>query len=105
MEFRSLGSLLRGESNQGRARIYGAYFGFQRAVIDGNWKLIHYPVAKVFRLFDLTSDPDELHDLADDPAQAGRLAEMKWILGEEMKSQADPLVREQSLVPASAQGT
>jgi arylsulfatase A-like enzyme len=44
-------------------------------IADASWKLVH---AAGFRsmLFDLANDPDELHDLGDDPAYAGECARL-----------------------------
>ena len=42
----------------------------------GRWKY-HYYVGYAPELFDLEKDPEELHDLAGDPAHAGILAEME----------------------------
>jgi len=101
MEFSSLLPLLHGDTQKGRDQIYAAYFGFQRAVIVGDWKLVHYPVPKVFRLFNLAADPDEMDDLAADPAQALRLTELKKALTAQMQAHDDPLLRGESLMPKS----
>ncbi|MDZ4779139.1 MAG: sulfatase-like hydrolase/transferase [Planctomycetia bacterium] len=50
--------------------IYGAYLNLQRAVIHDGYKLIVYPRVRRTRLYQLTNDPDEMHDLALDPALA-----------------------------------
>ena len=42
-----------------------------RMVHDGRHKLIYYPVGHRVQLFDLQTDPDELHDLVDDAGYAG----------------------------------
>jgi arylsulfatase A-like enzyme len=42
-------------------------------VIADQWKLIVYPKTGITRLFDLKSDPLEINDLSDDPAQASRI--------------------------------
>ncbi|WP_353827681.1 sulfatase-like hydrolase/transferase [Agromyces sp. SYSU T0242] len=42
---------------------------------DERWKLLYYPTQPP-QLFDLHDDPDELRDLAGDPAHAGRLADL-----------------------------
>lgn len=71
IEFQSLVPLLKGEDG-GLDAVYAAYTKTQRAVIDDGWKLILYPNAKTARLFNLTEDPQEIHDLAADPAMEGR---------------------------------
>ena len=48
----------------------------QRAVTDGRWKLIRYPLIDHTQLFDLASDPDELLNLAERPQQAERVQEL-----------------------------
>ena len=76
-EFNSLLPLLRGETTSSKyASIYGAYLQLQRCVVSDNWKLIFYPAAGVTRLYDLTSDPLELKDLAGEPSQTGRKKEL-----------------------------
>ncbi len=57
-------------SGPGRDALCAAYMDCQRMATDGRWKLIAYRVAGRDRhqLFDLLNDPDELHDLAGDPA-------------------------------------
>jgi hypothetical protein len=39
-----------------------------------NWKFIRWPEYDVEQFFDLTRDPDEIHDLAGDAASAPRVA-------------------------------
>ncbi|BCS31766.2 acetylglucosamine-6-sulfatase [Luteitalea sp. TBR-22] len=45
-------------------------------VIGSAWKYVEYPEHGHRQLFSLRDDPDELHDLARDPAHAGRVASM-----------------------------
>ncbi len=71
IEFQSVRPLLAGEKG-GLDAVYAAYMDKQRAVIHDGWKLILYPEAKVAKLFHLTADPQELKDLAADPAMADR---------------------------------
>jgi len=71
IEFQSLLSLLKG-GNGGLDAVYAAYTQTQRAVIDDGWKLILYPKAKTARLFNLADDPQEMNDLAGDPAMKDR---------------------------------
>ena len=53
-----------------------AYLGKQRAIRDARWKLICYPAVDVTQLFDLHADPDETRNLADDPTQRDRVADL-----------------------------
>jgi arylsulfatase A-like enzyme len=71
IEFQSIRPLLAGEKG-GLDAVYAAYMDQQRAVIHDGWKLILYPDAKVAKLFHLTEDPQEIKDLAADPAMAAR---------------------------------
>lgn len=71
VEFQSVRPLLTGE-NGGLDAVYAAYMDTQRAVIHNGWKLILYPKAKIAKLHHLTEDPQEMKDLASDPAMAGR---------------------------------
>ncbi len=59
-----------------RSTLFTSYRECQRAVRDDRWKLIRYPHINKTQLFDLHSDPDELHDLAFDPAQSSRIGAM-----------------------------
>jgi arylsulfatase A-like enzyme len=43
-------------------------------VVRRNWKFIRWPEYDVEQFFDLTRDPDEIHDLAGDAASAPRVA-------------------------------
>ncbi|MEN9359304.1 MAG: hypothetical protein RL095_839 [Verrucomicrobiota bacterium] len=94
VEFKSLLPLLRPQPPPHHAAIYGCYSrDLQRCVIDQGWKLIHYPKAGVSMLFDLARDPDELRDLAAEPAQAERLAVLRRRLAELESEMGDPLVK------------
>ena len=73
VEFQSLRPLLRGEkSPAARESIYGAYLELQRAITHDGWKLMVYPKANVVRLYHVAADPEEMRDLAADPAHAER---------------------------------
>jgi len=47
------------------------------ALVQKDWKYFYWPAFKREQLFDLRSDPIEENDLAEDPAQADKLAEMR----------------------------
>jgi arylsulfatase A-like enzyme len=74
--FRSLMPVVKGEREGNYDAVYGAYLDGQRAVIEGGYKMILYPKVPVVLLFDLENDPEEMKDLAEDPAQADRLKAM-----------------------------
>ncbi len=78
LDSRSVVPVLRGCTPAVRPVVAAAYMDCQRMVTDGRWKLIVYRVAGVERreLFDLREDPDEIRDLAADPRQAERVAEL-----------------------------
>jgi choline-sulfatase len=90
IEFQSIRPLLAGEPG-GLDAVYAAYLDVQRAVIHDGWKLILYPKAKVAKLFHLTEDPQELHNLAADPAMADRKKALFTKFRELQKRYDDPL--------------
>lgn len=63
VEFHSVLPLLDGQPSRYDA-IYGAYLDKQRSVRTDRYKLIVYPEAGAVKLFDLKSDPEEMHNLA-----------------------------------------
>lgn len=52
----------------------------KRMVRDARYKLIYYATGNRIQLFDLRDDPDELRDLANDPAHARVRAELTRVL-------------------------
>jgi arylsulfatase A-like enzyme len=58
-----------------------------QGVIRRDWKYIVWPEFDYEQLFDLTRDPDEIRNLASDPASASRLAAMRARL-EQWRAQA-----------------
>lgn len=76
----SLAPVIIGKSDRCRGEIFTAYRNLQRAVRDDRWKLIVYPQINKMQLFDLQSDPFEMHDLAAEPAQAGELRRLTALL-------------------------
>ena len=92
MDFESLLPLIKGEKEKGRDVIYGAYLDRQRCAMQGDWKFMHYPTASKYRLFNVSRDPNEMNDLADNPEYADQLGKMKRVLEMEMKAQNDPLL-------------
>lgn len=69
VDFRSLLPLIEGRTDQPpHPAVYNAYMDLQRAVTFEGYKLILYPKPHVARLYNLRTDPQELHDVAADPS-------------------------------------
>jgi arylsulfatase A-like enzyme len=89
VEGRTLVPIIQGKTAKVRDVLYTAYRDCQRALRDDRWKLIRYPLVDRTQLFDLSVDPHELKNLAEEPAQAGRIAAMTAALQAEMRKYAD----------------
>ena len=93
----SMCSLLRGENPAWRDAIYYHYYGEYNVpenygVRTQTHKLIHYPALEEgapWELFDLTRDPQELKNLAGDPAHAALLKALKRLLQEKRATLGD----------------
>lgn len=83
LEGKSQEAVIRGKQSLNRDTIFLAYKDLQRGVRRGPWKLLRYPKVDRTQLFNLQEDPDELHDLSDDPAQKGRIHELMGLLAEQ----------------------
>jgi arylsulfatase A-like enzyme len=91
VEGKSLVPILRDKTPRVRDAVMLAYRDVQRAARTEEWKLIRYPQINKSQLFDVKDDPDELRDLAADPRQAAKLAEMTGLLREMQKQAGDKL--------------
>lgn len=80
---RSFAPLLRGEPMEGRESVvvFDEY-GPVRMARTREWKLVYRHAHGPHELFHLTEDPDERHNLAQDPAYAPRLRELKALMEE-----------------------
>ncbi|HEV8130560.1 MAG TPA: sulfatase-like hydrolase/transferase [Acidobacteriota bacterium] len=87
----SLVPIIKGQKKQVRQYLFAAYRDYQRMVRDQRWKLIWYPQIKRFQLFDLARDPWELNNLANQPDQSAKLAELKKALAAEQKRYGDKI--------------
>ena len=88
-EGRSLGPVLAGKSTTHRDAIFTSYRNVQRAVRDDRWKLIVYPQINKTQLFDLRSDPFEMHDLAADPRHPALVKHLTSVLQREQALAGD----------------
>lgn len=89
VEGRSLVPVIEGKTSRVREVLYTAYRNCQRAIRDGRWKLILYPLVNQTQLFDLESDAHELDNLAGQPEQAARIATLTARLEREMAAYGD----------------
>jgi len=91
LDGRSLLPVLRGERTEIHEAVFGYFTDTQRMIrtADG-WKLIWYPAIQRTELFHLNGDPEELHDLAGEPAHAARLADLRTRLGAWQLQHRDP---------------
>jgi len=89
----SLRPLIDGTSTEGRKQIVAGYRQWQRAVRQGQFKLIEYRVqgARYTQLFDLAADPWEMENLAPRPEHAQRIAQMRTLLADELRKAGDPV--------------
>ncbi len=88
---RSLVPVLRGRAHGVRDVIFLAYREVQRAVRQGDWKLIRYPQVDKTELFNLADDPAETKDLATDPRQAARVRQLTGLLEAQQRAYGDRL--------------
>lgn len=75
-----LAPLWRGEKERLRDSLFLSYMNLMRAVRDERYKLLRYPQINYTQLFDLASDPEEIHNLAEAPEQAGRIERLTRLL-------------------------
>jgi arylsulfatase A-like enzyme len=85
--------VIRGEKAGVRDTLFGAYRDCQRMIRDARWKLIEYRAGgeRNTQLFDLANDPDELKNLAAEPAHAAELKRLRVQLAAARKEFADPV--------------
>ncbi len=85
----NLSEVLHDPAKPARHELMFAYRNVQRGVRDERWKLIRYPLVDKTQLFDLQSDPQEMHNLADDPAHVAKVGEMMTLLHKQQQKFAD----------------
>jgi arylsulfatase A-like enzyme len=90
LDGKSLVPVMQGKQPAVRDTIFLAYRDVQRAVRKDHWKLIRYPKVDTTQLFNLRDDPDEINNLAADPAQATKVRELMDLLGQQQKLFHDP---------------
>jgi arylsulfatase A-like enzyme len=91
-EGKSLAPIVSGEATDVRPYLFAAYRDWQRMVRDKRWKLIEYVVGNQHhtQLFDLSTDPNELVNLADKESNADVLTRLRDQLRHLAKNFGDP---------------
>jgi arylsulfatase A-like enzyme len=87
VQFKSLNNTIDDANAPHREHLTFAFMDWQRSVLKDGYKLIEYCVKgeRLTQLFHLAQDPDELHNLADDPQHADTLAALRKLLRSEFK--------------------
>ena len=92
IEFNSLMPLINADKKSPYDAIYGTYEPeSQRMIRKGDYKLIVYPRAQKFRLFNIMADPLEMNDLSDNEDEFERINILFADLIQLQKGMNDPL--------------
>lgn len=92
VEFNSFLNLANGTTQENLyEEIYGCYVNLQRMIRKDGYKLILYPRVNEAFLFNLEKDPNEIHNLAKDPAHQEQLKNLFDDLLELQQEMEDPL--------------
>ena len=67
VQFQSVLPIIQGKRRRNYDAIYGGYLAVQRAVTEGDYKLMLFPKIQKVLLFNVKEEPLEMNDLADDP--------------------------------------
>jgi len=86
----SLAPIMNGKAASVRSSLFLPFQNTQRAVRDGKWKLHVYPRINHKLLFDLSADPHEMNNLANDPAHEADVDRMQGLMSSWRKRLGDP---------------
>ena len=102
VEGRSLLPLARGEHSDWREYLHGEHTVMGQSVqwmTDGHEKYVWFSGDGREQLFNLDDDPQELHDLARDPAFAGRVEHWRQLLIAELRDREEGFTDGEHLIP------
>jgi arylsulfatase A-like enzyme len=102
VEGRSVLPIARGDEIDWREHIHGEHPVLGQSphwITDGHEKYIWFSGTGHEQLFDLDDDPQELHDLAADPAWADRVAHWRHVLIEELLGREEGFTDGKRLIP------
>ena len=91
VEFESLHAHFYTDEANGEEEIFGSYKDFQRMLRTQTHKYILYPEAQEVQLFNLIEDPNELHNLANNPESKDLLQDLHQRLTRLQEKVGDPL--------------
>jgi arylsulfatase A-like enzyme len=94
VEGRSLVPVLQGQADKIYDYVFGGFQRFSRMVRSDRWKYIYYPQIDKAQLFDLQSDPHEIHDLAAARAHAQVAADLRTRLLAWMRDNKDAVLNQ-----------
>jgi len=92
VEGRSLVPVLQGQANEIYECVFGSFQQFSRMVRTDRWKYIYYPHLDKAQLFDLKSDPHEMHDLSHVPDHSQIAADLRTRLLAWMRDNNDAVL-------------
>ena len=90
IDSKNLLPIISGKSKSIRDSLFVPFQDNQRAVRDNRWKLHVYPKIEHRLLFDLSTDPHEMNNLAADPAHQPELKRMQSLMESWRKRLDDP---------------
>ena len=91
VQFKSLIPVINGRAKSSYDAIYGGYIDLQRMVSADGYKMIYYPKINKTLLYNLKTDPLEMKNIADDPANAGLITKLRARLKMLQKEVGDTL--------------
>jgi arylsulfatase A-like enzyme len=90
VDSKSLAPIMNGKGKSVRESLFLPFQDNQRAVRDGKWKLHVYPQINHRLLFDLSTDPHEMKNLATSPAYKADVERMQVLMDSWRKRLGDP---------------
>lgn len=93
VDSRSLVPVLNGETAEVHPFIVGYFRNVQRMIRKDDWKYIEYPEAKQTQLFQLSTDPYEKNNLANDDAHRQVRDGLRSQMQQWFRTQGDPVYR------------
>jgi arylsulfatase len=102
---KSLLPILQGKSSAWRDYLHGEHVLFEQSIqwlTNGHDKYVWFSRDGCEQLFDLDVDPREVHNRANDPAYADRLASWRQILIQELSGREEGFVQDNQLIAGRA---